>query len=173
MNLKTRICILSILLLFVHFSSDLLGQESVTSFFKAQQAFWQEKLYIHTDKPYYTVGDTIWFRGTLVNADTHSLVVKTNFIYVELYGGNNKKTVLRKKIKRDNLCFHNNFILPDTLRAGKYTLQAYTNWMRNFGEEHFFSRSLYIVNMGNSIPLDMKKKKIKRDYDVTFFFGRR
>ncbi|MFV0325838.1 MAG: hypothetical protein ACK5LF_15905 [Bacteroides xylanisolvens] len=168
MNLRTRIiCILNVLFLLVNFSSDAIGQEFINSFFKVQRSLQQEKLYIHVDKPYYTVGDTVWFRGTLVNADTHSLVVKTNFIYVELYGQDSKKPILRKKLKRDNLCFHNNFILPDTLRAGKYTLQAYTNWMRNFSKDNFFSRSFNIVNMGNSIPIE-EKKKIKRDYEVTF-----
>lgn len=166
---KTRINFFSVLLFFSTLLNTAVGQEFVAPFFRMQQSLLQEKLYIHTDKPYYTVGDTIYYRGTLVNASSHSLVVKTNYIYVELYGENDKKPLFRKKLKRDNLCFHNRFILPDTLRAGKYTLQAYTNWMRNFGDENFFSRSLYVVNMGNTVGVASSDKKEKRDYAVTFF----
>ena len=32
---------------------------------------YQEKVYLHTDKPFYLVGDTIWLKGYLVNAQTH------------------------------------------------------------------------------------------------------
>lgn len=31
----------------------------------------QEKVYVHMDKPFYLVGDTIWMKGYLVDARTH------------------------------------------------------------------------------------------------------
>lgn len=166
MKLK-KLSLLGIILMGNIFSCFSIEQDSLRLFFRTQQSLQQEKLYIHTDKPRYQIGDTIWLRGTLVNAVTHSLAVKTNYIYVELFNSS-KKLISQKMLRRDNLCFHNNFILPDTLTAGKYTLQAYTNWMKNFGEEFFFSRNLYIVDIGNSITKNVTKKK-KQDFAVTFF----
>jgi len=37
-----------------------------------------EKTYIHTDKPYYTTKDTIWFKNYLVNGITHKSMFKLN-----------------------------------------------------------------------------------------------
>ncbi len=43
-----------------------------------------EKLYLQLDKPYYCAGETIWFKGYLLNAVTLSYPRPTRFIYVEL-----------------------------------------------------------------------------------------
>ena len=40
---------------------------------------------MHTDKPYYTSGDTIWFKTYLVDAVNHLPVAKSKIVYVELY----------------------------------------------------------------------------------------
>ena len=34
-----------------------------------------EKLYLHTDKPAYLAGDTLWFKGYLFNAATSSFLL--------------------------------------------------------------------------------------------------
>jgi|GEM_PF-3502841 len=44
----------------------------------------QEKVYLHTDKPYYSAGEDIWFKTYLVNATTHLPYTKSRFVYVEL-----------------------------------------------------------------------------------------
>jgi hypothetical protein len=40
------------------------------------------------------------------------------------------------------------FALTDSLREGNYRIRAYTTWMRNFGEEYFFDKT---ITIGNSI----------------------
>jgi len=56
-----------------------------TRFAKIWQLIPQEKIYLHTDKPYlYSAGDDIWFRAHLVNAATHQPNTRSNFAYVEL-----------------------------------------------------------------------------------------
>ena len=45
-----------------------------------------EKLYLHTDKEFYCVGDTLWFKGYLMNNSYLSEFPECNFIYVELIG---------------------------------------------------------------------------------------
>ena len=39
-----------------------------------------EKIYIQTDKPYYSDGEDIWFKGYLVNATTHEFNSLSQFI---------------------------------------------------------------------------------------------
>src|ERR1700739_4563594 len=49
-----------------------------------------EKLYCQFDKPYYAVGDTIWFKAYLLNAAYLTPSVKSGIMYVELVNDSNK-----------------------------------------------------------------------------------
>lgn len=134
-------------------------------FFDYHRATMQEKLYLTLDRPYYETGDTIWFRGTLLSAHNHSYIVRTNYIYVELLN-HSDQVVMRRKVLRDNLCFHHNLPLADSLASGEYTLRAYTSWMRNFSSDFFFSRKLTVYNRSvQPHPLPA----VGRDFALTFF----
>lgn len=141
------------------------GRVDLAPYFQYQRATLQEKLYLTTDRPYYEAGDTLWFRGTLVNADNNSYIVKTNYIYVELLNRSDQ-VVMRRKVLREGLCFHHNLPLDASLATGEYTLRAYTSWMRNFSSENFFSRKLTIVNRLAEAPEDLP---VVHDYHVSFF----
>ncbi len=147
---------------------DTLGKtenHSAPSFFETEQSLLREKLYIHTDKPYYAAGDTIWLRGTLVNADTHSYLVKSNYIYVELW--NEKDSLIeRRMLKRDGLCFHNCLPLSVELPEGEYLMRAYSKYMLNFDSNYFYSHRIHIGNTTKPRPI---KGRVERDYHVTFF----
>ena len=43
----------------------------------------QEKVYVHFDKTYYFVGDTIWYKAYVVNSDDHG-VGESKVLYVDL-----------------------------------------------------------------------------------------
>src|SRR5271170_7530570 len=49
-----------------------------------------EKLYLQFDKPYYAVGDTIWFKAYLFNATYPEPPEKSALFYVELANDSNK-----------------------------------------------------------------------------------
>ena len=100
---------------------------------------YQEKVYLHTDKPFYLVGDTIWLKGYLVNAQTHKESdVQSRFLYIELINRKNK-VIQRKKIKEENGHFFNFISLEKDIEEADYQIRAYTNFMRNQGEEFFLS----------------------------------
>ena len=104
-----------------------------------------EKLYLQLDKPYYSAGENIWFKGYLVNAVTLAPMRQSRYIYVELIDRNN--TVQQRiKIRADEHGFHNCLKLPHETPRGQYTLRAYTQWMRNSGEAFFYNRILTIGN---------------------------
>ena len=45
-----------------------------------------EKVYLHTDKDVYSVGDTVWFKAYIANGSFISEYPESRFIYVELVG---------------------------------------------------------------------------------------
>lgn len=118
---------------------------TLESFMQYYQRGVQEKLYLHTDKPYYAAGDTLWFKGYLVNSVTLMPEVQTKYIYVELVGRADS-LIRRVKVLGDSCGFHNSFYLPPSLPEGEYTLCGYTRWQQNEDESLFFRRKIKVYN---------------------------
>ena len=138
--------LLGVLLYFSSLSAQTM-QDTIIANFSLMERIPKEKLYLHLDKPFYGAGEKIWFKGYLVNANTHQDNAQSNFIITELINRSDS-IVERKKIRRDSLGFHNAFTLPATLPAGDYYLRGYSNWMLNEDPDFFFSRN---IKIGNSI----------------------
>lgn len=120
--------------------------ELITSRFSKQ---WintpQEKVYLQTDKPYYSAGEELWFKGYLVNATTLEPTAYSQFIYVELI--NKLDSVFyRVKIRKDSLGFSGHIKLKPEVPSGYYSLRAYTYWMQNAPKEFFFTKNILIGN---------------------------
>ena len=107
----------------------------------------QEQIYVHTDKPYYVPGDTVWFRAHLVDAVTHTPISRSRFVYVELHDQQADTLMQRIIVKCDSDgVFANAITLPRGMKGGCYTLAAYTQWMRNFPAERFFYKQLLVID---------------------------
>lgn len=105
-----------------------------------------EKLYLMTDRPYYSAGDTLFFSGYLVHATLLTRNSMSNFIYVELISPEGR-LVERVKIVAANKQFIGTFMLSARLTSGRYRLRAYTRWMMNFDMGYFFSKEIHIGNV--------------------------
>jgi hypothetical protein len=105
---------------------------------------YQEKIYLHFDKPFYGAGETIWFKAYCTNASLHWLDSSSKVVYVEIYDPNNK--LLEKKLLLTKSGVANgDFKLSDSLAQGTYTIRAYTNFQRNFLEEYYFDKEFYVL----------------------------
>jgi TonB-dependent SusC/RagA subfamily outer membrane receptor len=118
----------------------------LTSFQKFTDSHVQEKVYIHTDKPYYAIGDEIWFKAYVVDAQNMGPTPQSNYLYVELI---NSRDSVKKTLKLPLVAGlgWGNFALKDSLKEGNYRLRAYTQWMRNFGEDFFYDK---IIKVGDA-----------------------
>ncbi|AFD09002.1 TonB-dependent receptor plug domain-containing protein [Solitalea canadensis] len=105
----------------------------------------QEKIYIHFDKPYYAAGDDMFFKAYLVNANDNTPSELSRIIYVDILNGE-EHVVKQLLLKKDRGEFNGTVKLTDSLAEGTYRLRAYTSWMRNFGEEYFFTKELKVGN---------------------------
>ena len=121
----------------------------------------QERIHLHTDKPYYAAGDTIWFRAHLVDAVTNIPVARSKYVYVELHDQQADTLVGREMVKCDSdMVFANAMPLPRTLHSGSYMLTAYTQWMRNFGAERFFYQPLWVTGNGETARGDAEETTV-------------
>ncbi|WP_448697725.1 carboxypeptidase regulatory-like domain-containing protein [Mucilaginibacter sp. AW1-3] len=110
-----------------------------------------EKVYLHMDKPYYSVGDTIWFKayGTI---EKHVLTGLSRIVYVDVITSRDS-LVTTVKLPLINGIAWGSIPLPQgTYKQGSYHLVAYTNWMRNFDPAYFFNK---VISVGNVIDKEL------------------
>jgi len=103
-----------------------------------------EKVYLQTDRSVYAYGDTIWFKGYSVSGQYHQLSSLSGVLYAELI---DEQGAVKKSIKLPIISGVScgDFVLGN-LKEGNYRIRAYTNWMRNAGEDYFFSKNITLVN---------------------------
>lgn len=105
----------------------------------------QEKLYMVTDKPYYSAGDKIYFSAFLINSIFFEKSTPSSFIYVELVDANGS-IVSRLKVRGEHGRFDNALPISTKQAAGRYTLRAYTRWQTNFDPKLLYSQQIEIGN---------------------------
>jgi len=156
-------------LFFLGTSISFAQEPSVKSTIGAFQAYTEkhpvEKIYLHLDKPYYAAGEYMYFRAYLTDIHLNQENAASGIIYVELSNAK-RELIKRVLLYSEENEFAGQILLPDTLTSANYHLRAYTNWMRNAGEEYFYHRDIYIGNISK------KKKEAPSppfDYQVTFF----
>jgi len=113
---------------------------------------YQQKLYLHFDKPYYAAGERMWFRAYLLNANKNTPDTTNTPVYVELINSSDS-IISRKKLQCLDGCYNGSFALHELLPEGIYQVRAYTNWMRNAGNGYFYHRQFFI---GNSLSSQIK-----------------
>ncbi|MDB5013914.1 MAG: hypothetical protein JWQ25_2116, partial [Daejeonella sp.] len=148
--MKNRFLVLFIILAAIAFGfavDDEPVKKILTQLEKYRADYPQEKVHIHLDKPYYAIGDNIWFKAYVVNAEKNQLSNLSKILYVELI---NEKDSVKQSVMLDlkaGLAW-GDFMLTDSLREGNYRIRAYTTWMRNFGNEYYFDKT---ISIGNSV----------------------
>ncbi|AEE51630.1 TonB-dependent receptor [Haliscomenobacter hydrossis] len=99
-----------------------------------------EKVYLHTDKPHYALGENLWFSAYLTAGPEHLPSLLSNPVYVELIGPDQHKA--SRYIGIQDGVGTGDFDTERDWPEGKYLLRAYTNYMRNFDSTFFFQREL-------------------------------
>lgn len=135
----------------------------------------QEKVYLHTDKHFYSAGETIWLKSYLINATTHQPSTKSNYVYVELLDSV-MRLKQRVKMIRDGAGAFGMIRLAADYQAGEYTLRAYTSWMQNAGKDYFFHKRISLGNLIDTrsaivkaIAKTKEPEENPDDYAIQFF----
>ncbi|MFH6601930.1 TonB-dependent receptor plug domain-containing protein [Maribacter algicola] len=103
-----------------------------------------EKTYLHTDKDFYTNGETIWFKTYLVDGITHTKSDKSKVIYVELVNPQDS-IIAKRKLYVNTLGASGDIELDNDIPQGNYYLRAYTKYMLNENEPVIFQKKIPIV----------------------------
>ncbi|OJJ14509.1 hypothetical protein BKI52_42790 [marine bacterium AO1-C] len=109
----------------------------------------QEKVYIHHDKPYYALGDTIWVSGYVVNAQSHKPSKLSGILYLDLIDERDQlREQLILKIKEGKAM--GDLVLDTTYTTGMYRLRAYTKLMTYGARDYLFQRKFEVGQSNRS-----------------------
>lgn len=141
------LCIITIAIL-LHLPVTIAAEENTTDsivsrFNKQLQLFPQEKLYMQTDKPYYTGGEDLWFRIYLTDYISHIPDTTSRYVYTELVDPLNRIMKRIKTIPRDG-AYYGQIHLDETLPEGSYLLRCYTRYMEGLGDEYLYRKKIYL-----------------------------
>lgn len=120
----------------------------------------EDRLYLQLDKPFYEPGDDIWLSAYIRDGLSLKASNKSDIVHVELI---NPKGTVEKKINiiAKNGKASGDFSLDKEAIGGLYKIRAYTNWMKNEGEENIFTKDIQVQEVilpALKMKLDFEKK---------------
>lgn len=133
-------------------------QDIAEKFRKYCEALPREEVFIHTDRSEYIAGELLWFNIYLVDRQSNKPSQKNRIVYVELLNSQNWP-VVQKRLGIEEGSGPGQIALPDTLSSGKYTIRAYTSWMKNFLPYNCFTQDLNIYNAFKQQPVRLTSNK--------------
>lgn len=142
------------LILFILFALPLKGQEvpkiPINTVVERVQKFFGvyplEKVHLHFDKPYYAVGDTLWFKSYLYQNQLQ--YEPSKIAYVDIINGRDSliQTLRIPLVGNTGDAY---FVLdPQVVKQDNYRFRAYTKWMMNFDMGYFFNK---VITVGDAI----------------------
>jgi hypothetical protein len=109
----------------------------------------KEEIQVHLSHASVFTSELCWFKVYCTSPLSSEEELST-LAFIELIGEDNA-SILRKRILLKHGKGQGEFEIPGNLPSGLYHILAYTNWMKNFSEESFFSKELVIVNPNQSV----------------------
>lgn len=135
-------------------------------FVRYQENSLQEKIFIHTSKDNYFVGETMYFKIYSVDGMLHQPLNLSIVAYVELLNSNNQP-VAQIKVPLKDGTGNGSLLIDNSVSTGSYRIIAYTSWMKNFSENYFFSKDISVINPLKKI---IAEKKVVEEKLVAGFF---
>jgi hypothetical protein len=118
------------------FSSKLIGKSLTLQ---------QEKVYLSFDKPYYSVGETMWFKVFAVDATTHTLDTISSVLYVDFIDEASNRLMVQQKLKIVDGTASGSYITEGG-KSGRLLVRAYTRWMRNMANDYHFNKVIQVFD---------------------------
>lgn len=102
-----------------------------------------EKVYLHFDKPYYSVADTLFFKAYLT-FDQNLPSALSKIVYVDVLNSRDSLVKTMKLPVTNSVAFGSLELDMTNFKQGNYYVRAYTQWMYNASPAYFFHKTIPI-----------------------------
>lgn len=143
-----KIKIILLILAFAVFHSVLYAQ-TIESWVQKNEKVPVEKIYIQTNKEFYFLDETIWFKIYLTDSRSEKLIPGAENVYINLIDDKGNR-VIQSAVMSVNGQAPGSINLPEDFDAGNYLLEAYTDYLQNFTSDAFFYKPIRISRISGS-----------------------
>jgi len=156
--MKTHISIFLFTIFLSLFSANLLSQDSLQ----------YNKLYLHTDREQYFLGDTIWYKGYYLDGQSNKFIPGLITMYVDVINEAGA-TVIDQVLAIENGAAAGAMNIPLTLESGFYIIRAFTEFQKQFGEDAFFYKQVLISKLESFVEgANQAEQEKLSEIDVAF-----
>ncbi|MFH6604032.1 hypothetical protein ACEZ3G_11130 [Maribacter algicola] len=104
-----------------------------------------EKIYVHYNTNLLFPGEYVYYSVYCINAQTNRLSNISRMAYIELVDSD-LTTRITQKVRLEAGRAQGDFFIPVSIPSGNYKLIAYTQWMKNAGQDQLFQDDITIIN---------------------------
>lgn len=116
----------------------------------------QEKLFVGTDKWFYSAGETIWFKVYSLDAISLRPIHQGKNLFIDLVNEKDS-AVSRVLLNMQENRTSGDILLPPYLKEGYYWIRAYTRDILLHDSNRIFVKPVYIINTGNPDPKSLSE----------------
>ncbi len=125
----------------------------------------EEKLFVGTDKWFYSAGETIWFKVFMFDAVSLRPIHEGKNLFLDLT--NDKDSVVsRVLLNIGEKRMSGDILLSPNLKEGYYWIRAYTRNILLHDSNGIFVKPVYIINAGNPDPKSLTEAYNKTASDA-------
>lgn len=126
-----------------------------------------EKVYLQTDKDYYTNGDTLWFKTYILDGISHTASDKSRVVYVELLDAE-QKVIEQRRIYTGFEGGSGDIAIAENINEGSYYLRAYTKYMLNEKDPVIYQKEIPIWAYSINSKKKPEKASLKKRKEAAF-----
>lgn len=104
-----------------------------------------ERIALNTDRNFYIVGEKLWFKAYCFSSSKDIKKNLSNVLYVELYDIAKESSIKRKFKIKDRTSF-GAIDIPSEFKSGNYILRAYTQYLKNFSPDYYYTQNIRIIS---------------------------
>ncbi|PKP32341.1 MAG: hypothetical protein CVU00_11755 [Bacteroidetes bacterium HGW-Bacteroidetes-17] len=122
-----------------------------------------ETISVETDRDIYLSGERIWLKAYCLNSTKSSASKLSKVLYVELFNGNSE-VIIKQKFNIENGTVQGTIDIPMEFLSGNYYLMAYTQYLKNYPPQKYFTSMLTILNTEYPLPektIDISESQIE------------
>ncbi|EJF11824.1 hypothetical protein [Pontibacter sp. BAB1700] len=109
---------------------------------QVQRQLSDEQVQLVHSQSWYMAGERLWYSAAVRKSST---APASRVLYVELLDAKGSTLINQRLVLEDGKA-QGDFLLPENMPSGSYTLRAATNWMRNFSTRQHWQEQLTVVN---------------------------
>ncbi len=118
----------------------------------------QDRIYLHTDKTFYSPGETLWFSAYVRDAATMKASTQSDIVQVQLISPKGNVENTYRLICKNGIAA-GDFSFAEGCPGGIYKIKAFTNWQKNEPDSLFFEKEITVQDF--VVP----RLKMKLDFD--------